>query len=368
MKIFISSVVAGFEAHRDAVESAAKTLRHEVIRSEELGAVTESSQVACLSGVRDSDFVILLLGARYGYVQESGISATHEEFREARDSKPVLAFVQQGVEPEERQCEFIAEVRKWESGIGTSDFSDPASLRDAVSRALHDYALSLASGGTDTSEMATRAAALVPQERPIGAFLVVVVVGGPAQSILRPSEIEDETLSDYLAQRALFGLSRVLAQAEGVRREVRDHALVLAQPTREILVDEMGSIRIIQPALHVELNPGPAGLLSVLIEEEVRDRIGTCLQFATECLERVDPTKRLTELIPVVSLLGARAAAWRTLEEHRLSPSSMTLGSADDVETVQLSPAARKRQVIAMQADTLADDFTVLLRRRIRST
>jgi hypothetical protein len=31
------------------------------------------------------------------------------------------------------------------------------------------------------------------------------VAGGPAQSVLRPSEIENKQLADWLLQRALFG-------------------------------------------------------------------------------------------------------------------------------------------------------------------
>lgn len=34
-----------------------------------------------------------MLGEAYGMKQASGLSATHEEYREARDTKPVIAFV-----------------------------------------------------------------------------------------------------------------------------------------------------------------------------------------------------------------------------------------------------------------------------------
>ncbi len=56
-----------------------------------------------LNGVRQSDFVVMILGENYGTLQPSELSATHEEYREARGRKPVLAFVQQGIHPEPRQ-------------------------------------------------------------------------------------------------------------------------------------------------------------------------------------------------------------------------------------------------------------------------
>lgn len=91
MKVFISSLIAGFEPFREAVRSAVTTLRHEPVMAEDFGARPSSPQVACLSGLREADAVVLVLGDRYGAVQASGLSATHEEYREAQGRKPVIA-------------------------------------------------------------------------------------------------------------------------------------------------------------------------------------------------------------------------------------------------------------------------------------
>jgi hypothetical protein len=71
--VFISSVIAGFQPFRDAASRAARTLRHEVIKAEDLGAAPESPQRLCLAGVRKADVVVLILGARYGEIQASGL-------------------------------------------------------------------------------------------------------------------------------------------------------------------------------------------------------------------------------------------------------------------------------------------------------
>src|SRR2546423_4923474 len=94
MKVFISSVISGFEAYREAAAHAARILGHEVVRAEDFGASPDSPQRACLAAVRAADTVLLLLGARYGDPQPSGLSPTHEEYREAREIRSVLAFVQ----------------------------------------------------------------------------------------------------------------------------------------------------------------------------------------------------------------------------------------------------------------------------------
>lgn len=97
MKIFISSLISGFEPYREAVKSAILTLRHQPVMAEDFGAQPNSPQIACLQGLRSADMVILVLGHRYGYPQgSSGVSPTHEEFLEAQPRKPILVFVQDG--------------------------------------------------------------------------------------------------------------------------------------------------------------------------------------------------------------------------------------------------------------------------------
>jgi hypothetical protein len=69
VKVFISSVVSGFERVRDAAAAGIEAVDGTPTRSEDFGAVAASSQQACLAGVRDAEAVVLLLGARYGFVQ-----------------------------------------------------------------------------------------------------------------------------------------------------------------------------------------------------------------------------------------------------------------------------------------------------------
>jgi hypothetical protein len=129
MKVFLSSPIRGLEPFRDAAGRAAAALRHEVKRSEDFGAAADTPQQACLAGMRWADVVVLLLGARYGERQPSGLSATHEEYREAKSRCPVLAFVQRDMQPEAPQREFIDEVRGWAGGVFAGDFASPRSCR-----------------------------------------------------------------------------------------------------------------------------------------------------------------------------------------------------------------------------------------------
>src|SRR5207247_7609749 len=141
MRIFISSVIRGYEPYRDAAAQAITELGHEVLRAEQLRASDATPEQACLGLERGADAVVLLLGQRYGPVQPSGLSATHEEYRDCRERCPVLVFTQEGVTQEDRQRAFASEARDWAGGRITSSFSTPDSLRQVVTRAVHDLAL-----------------------------------------------------------------------------------------------------------------------------------------------------------------------------------------------------------------------------------
>jgi hypothetical protein len=247
MKIFISSLIAGFGPQRQAAKAGVTTLRHEPVMAEDFGALPTSPQVACLQGLRQSDMVVLVLGDSYGAVQPgSGLSATHEEYREARQTKPVLAFVQQGVTPDQQQAAFIAEVQGWEGGLFRGGFDDSADLQAGVIRALHDNAVATVVGAVDPEDIARRATGLIPAESRnmvSAASLDVAIAAGRTQRILRPVEIEAPALADSMLQTALFGQNQIFDRALGNEVGLAGGALTIAQERGGSLkLDEQGSL------------------------------------------------------------------------------------------------------------------------------
>lgn len=363
MEIFISSVIAGYEAYRAAAAEAIETLGHRVIRAEDFAASPGSPQQACLAAVREADLVVLLMGASYGAVQSSGQSATHEEYREARDDKPVLVFVESGVDREEAQREFLAEVQAWSTGHFRAGFSSPDELKAAIIRALHEYELALSAGPADEEDMASRARALVEDRRRGGGepLLVVGVAGGPYQQVLRPAGLEDPELARDLQQEALFGDHPVLDSAEGTDVRVVGNALELRQRRASLLVDESGAVRVTQPARHDR--DRRSGDLAALIEEDIVASVCHALGFAGWLLDRVDPVGRMSDVVVAVRLLDAGYLPWRTRAEHQASPNAGTMGMGDDDQTVLLTPARRHRQALTHDTDRLATGLTTLLRR-----
>lgn len=365
VKVFPSSVIAGYEQHRAAACDAAVSLGHAVLPAEALAASATSPQRACLAAVREADVVVLLMGERYGAVQPSGLSATHEEYREARDRKPVLVFVEECGTREPAQQAFLDEVQRWETGHLRASYSSPEILRSAVVRALHVHELAHASGPVDEKEMLDRAVALLPARGASGAVIALVVVGGPHQQVLRPAELGEPELGRELQREAMFGDDPVLRANEATTCSIRGDAIRLQQPTGGVVVDQAGSIMIVQPA--VRENGSQLGMLRPIIEEDLVASIAQALRFAGRTLDRIDPLARVSDVVLVAGLLGGGYLPIRSRAEHAASPNSMPMASGGDSSVVNLTPARRHRHALVYDAERIAEDLAVLLARARQS-
>lgn len=102
-RVFVSSVMEGYGDYREAARLGIQQAGCDPVLAEDLPAQASSPRNACLDGVQSSDALVLLLGARYGWLAPSGRSATEEEYEEARRRQiPILIFVQDGVAPEHK--------------------------------------------------------------------------------------------------------------------------------------------------------------------------------------------------------------------------------------------------------------------------
>ncbi len=369
MKIFISSLISGFEPFREAARAAVATLRHEAIMAEDLAAQPNSPQIACLQGVRSADLVLLLMGARYGNPQSpSGLSPTHQEYLEARDTKPMLVFVQAGVECEPEQAKFLSEVQAWEGGHFRDAFKTPEHLKDLVTRAIHEYQLSHAAAPLDVAGLIETAKGLLPRTRQGNQsgspMLNMVFVGGPFQRILRPAQLEEASLAKALHQQALFGEPGLFDGTKGVDSRVSGATLVLAQDRgARIQLDEQGSLVISLPLERSEsrYRSGLGGL--AIIEEVVVRQLAAAIGYADWAFERIDPSQRLTHVAIAASIEAADFLGWRTQAEDDASPGSgqMRMGGNETLAPIHVD---RRRAALRYQAKALAEDLMVPLRRQ----
>lgn len=368
MKVFVSSLIGGYEPLRQAARDAITSLGHEPVMAEDFRAQAHSPQVACLQGLRSAEMVVLILVDRYGSLQPgSGVSPTHEEYLEARGTKPILLFVQEGVDPEPRQAEFLREAQGWQGGMFREGFRSAEQLRTLITRAIHSYELSHASAPLDTRALARDAEAMLDELRrdrgQDASILRFALAGGPARQLLRPAELESETLSDAIQQRAMFGSPRLFEREAGVQRGIDGDALVLEQEGgARIALKESGQIALRLPLeRRSRRSRGGGGLTLAIIEESVVRELANAIAFSAWLLDHLDTTQRITHIAMAAKIEASDHLGWRTQAEQDASPNSgtMRMGGAPD------RPAVLDRPRAALKFDgvRLAEDLMVPLRR-----
>lgn len=370
MKVFVSSLISGFEPLRAAVRSAIRALGHEAVMAEDFAAMPSSPQVACLQGLRSADLVVLVLGERYGAVPTgSAVSPTHEEYLEARDTKPVLLFVQEGVVPEPRQAALLGEAQGWLEGHFRTGFRTPEELRDRVTQAIHRYELSHAAEPLDLRELqAVAEGKLAERSRGGGAArLKLALAAGPRMRVLRPMDLESEDLGDALHQRAMFGSPKIFERSTGVDTRMEGDELVVEQKDGASLrLDEWGALTLAMPIeRQSERQRGLGGFVLGIVEESVLRELANAIAFADWILEKIDPTGRLTHVALAVRIEASDFLTWRTQAEQEASPNSATMrmGQAPD-KPVCLD---RPRGALKFDSKRLAEDVLVPLRRQWRT-
>ena len=144
MKVFVSSVVGGYTEFRNAAKDAIEALGHEpVVMEVTHHSAADPPRAECFAQIEDSDVVVMLLGARYGEPQQSGKSATHEEWDHAyRNNKPILPFVEDLDDHDQRdpqQQDFLVEIGGWEEGAYWGRYSSPLSLVTELVKSLNAH-------------------------------------------------------------------------------------------------------------------------------------------------------------------------------------------------------------------------------------
>lgn len=233
-RVFISSVMRGFEAERAAARAAVVSLRQEPVMAEDFGAKPYSPEVACLEGVRASDIYVGLFGSRYGSLTPSERSVTGEEFLEARRlGLPILCFEQQGTKESEQEA-FLKRVKDYSEGYVVESFRTPEELTPKVVQALYDH---IAQPGVATLDSSGAAARLERHQwgsrRPPNYgtwFGVVLFPARQGESYLPPTDLGLKELQDQLLQPALFGPAKLFRLEHGIAPEEGDEYITFRQP------------------------------------------------------------------------------------------------------------------------------------------
>jgi hypothetical protein len=253
-KVFVSSAMRGFEAEREVVRQAIESLGLRALMAETSPASPDPSKHALLPLVEQADAVVLVLGARYGFVAEHGLAPTEDEYDHAvKTGTPVLAFIQQGVEREPQQDALVAKVRGgWGHGAFTGSFSSPNELLLGVVKALAN--LQAAHRGGDAQPVAqARAVELATEsdrsEGAQGGSIRTVMVPVGAGTLIDALVLEDASLGDRCA--AVMRAAGLVSQAAGIDAQSSSRGLDLRAKAPEdfhttvVTMAADGSVRVV---------------------------------------------------------------------------------------------------------------------------
>jgi hypothetical protein len=137
--VFISSEMSQLAMERGVLAEALRKLGVQVILFEDLGGRDEDAVTAYLEGVARSDIYIGIVADRYGQMQSSGRSPTHEEYLYAeRNGKRISFWVfENDGERQGNARDFVQEVQAFHT---TGRFRDPEDLARRVIERLAEMA------------------------------------------------------------------------------------------------------------------------------------------------------------------------------------------------------------------------------------
>lgn len=331
-RIFVSSVVKGFGEQRAAAKAAIEVLRMRAVMCEDFGAQPHSSQHACLEGVKESDAVVLVLGARYGFVAKSGKSVTEEEFDCARErGMPVLVFLEK-TDLETAQAEFVQRLKSYEEGYNMAFFASATELKDHVIRGLHDQ---FGGGAKPALDLAGAKAHLdrcgwgARPARDNGPWLGAVVLPARQQRYVSHLTLGKKAFQDSVHQATMFGGAAIFDTDHAVkRRDTEDSVVFEQQGERNTLLASLevrsdGTL-VFGKFLGQPFRDSRSFVRGFVIDEAEFDvSLGKFLRFANAFYSTLEETRALGAFYLGGTLSGIANKSFGRMQEPL--PNSMTM-------------------------------------------
>ncbi|MCS4155485.1 hypothetical protein GGQ03_002788 [Salinibacter ruber] len=136
-RVFVSSVIDGFQPYREAARKGIKAAGGEpVLVNEDFPSLPKSSRNACLDAVASSDIYLAIIGERAGWRAPSGKLVVEEEFEKAQNrDMPVLLFLVAGDREDEAE-RLARRLSDYVEGYFRVEVESPTELQEETERAL----------------------------------------------------------------------------------------------------------------------------------------------------------------------------------------------------------------------------------------
>jgi hypothetical protein len=347
--------------------------------AEDFGAKPQSPQSACLNGVATSSIYVGIYGKRYGYVaSSSGLSATEEEFQEARQRGiPILLFVSQE-EKDDDQKQFLERVMGYEVGFTRASYDSPSDLKDKIVQAINDLAGDPHVKTLDSTNAASHLSnhqwgAFRPPQYGVSLGLVVFPERqGDEYFPLR--ELASKNVQDLLLKDAMFSSPALLSREVGVQTEDGQDNVEFFQSAdrfserkRRISVHVDGTITF-GCVLGDEGRQAHFNIVRSFIidQREVRQCIEMFLSYAAQVYSRTERHELISRVYFGGSLSGIRDKGFGIIPEPAPNGLGMPGHNLSDPLQFPFHPLAIPRAAL-IDPTTVSADVTELIRRTFKA-
>ena len=341
-RVFVSSVVKGFEEFREAARAAIVASGGEpVLANEDFPSLAASSRNVCLDAVASCDYLLSIVGSRGGWRAPSGKLVVEEEFEEAQRRKiPVLVFVQEGVMRDADAVAFETSLSDYVSGSFRMTFSNPADLRRVIEKSLQAV---LPAQNTHSMPVPSRDYFSSPYKVQNEAMLRFVLTPQRNEEIVDPVRLA----SDDFRHRVLeLGHSRSVglfnyedskaaklerdalrieqSPSDGRHGEGR-HVLLHIRESGELVIDANVTGR------RARGNSFPSALQFVVAVEDIEAVLRACFAFSAAFYNDIDRFDRQQTFLYNAALSGL---GYRQLERNPQPRSSSTIAMRSEQQVI----------------------------------
>lgn len=304
--VFISSVVSGFEEVRGQAASAVEKAQMHPVLAERHPADPQASRRAMFDAIGDADYFLLLIGARYGDADESGKSPTEEEFEEAaRLSKPALVLVQENVEMEPLQRDFLERVRgTWGKGVFHDRFRGPEDVGLGVLAALSAQA---SKGADDIPGAQERVRELVAPEQSGGSSGIEVRIGfTPVREVrlIDAVVLEDAELPGQIAEDARA--AKLVPQSIGLGSSATAESIEVIGTNPEDWTTPQVRVNADGSVLAVASIRAESHFLGTIDPDRLEHNIEAAGNLAQKIWQRLDPHGQVAQVATTAAIPDAQ--------------------------------------------------------------
>ncbi len=303
-RVFVSSVIDGFEEYRDAARRGIVEAGAEPVLVEDLPAQDETPRNVCLDGVASCDVVVVIVGSRAGWRTPSGQFAMVEEAEFARRRGiPLMVFLEDTGRDEEAE-QIVSELEDYVDGRFRKKFSGCDELSALVRDCVSPLCSSLKTRPRDPAQFE-----VLSSEEPEDTgetTLRVVVAPERDEEVIDPAQLQSKAFSrtvleaghrddvDFFSYRNPHEVElendwlviRELASGDGAARG--EVATIRIQGDGTLVLETRVTGRDWD-----DDSPSDADLDSFVISEEsLETELLRCFAFLTAVIENIDPFGR----------------------------------------------------------------------------